>query len=107
MPGREGRMPGRHLRLRRTLRDDLRQDIALPDRVDRIVSLVPSLTEALAVTVPDRLVGATDWCNHPADLDARGCRLRLHRRRGCLRLRRRCCCRPNRRCCIRQSRPAD
>ena len=33
------------------------------------MSLVPSLTEALAVTVPDRLVGATDWCTHPADLD--------------------------------------
>lgn len=36
------------------------------------MSLVPSLTEALAVTVPERLVGATDWCTHPADLDARG-----------------------------------
>jgi ABC-type Fe3+-hydroxamate transport system substrate-binding protein len=34
-----------------------------------VVSLVPSLTEALAVTVPDRLVGATDWCTHPAGLD--------------------------------------
>jgi ABC-type Fe3+-hydroxamate transport system substrate-binding protein len=33
------------------------------------VSLVPSLTEALAVTVPGRLVGATDWCTHPAGLD--------------------------------------
>jgi ABC-type Fe3+-hydroxamate transport system substrate-binding protein len=33
------------------------------------VSLVPSLTEALAVTVPGRLVGATDWCTHPARLD--------------------------------------
>ncbi|MFD0313856.1 helical backbone metal receptor [Streptomyces flavalbus] len=35
----------------------------------RIVSLVPSLTEAVAVTVPGALVGATDWCGHPADLD--------------------------------------
>jgi ABC-type Fe3+-hydroxamate transport system substrate-binding protein len=34
------------------------------------VSLVPSLTEALATTVPDRLVGATDWCTHPPGLDA-------------------------------------
>jgi ABC-type Fe3+-hydroxamate transport system substrate-binding protein len=34
-----------------------------------VVSLVPSLTEALAVSVPDRLVAATDWCTHPADLD--------------------------------------
>lgn len=34
----------------------------------RVVSLVPSLTEAVAVTVPGALVGATDWCAHPADL---------------------------------------
>jgi ABC-type Fe3+-hydroxamate transport system substrate-binding protein len=33
----------------------------------RVVSLVPSLTEALAGT--GMLVGATDWCTHPADLD--------------------------------------
>ncbi|WP_406056801.1 helical backbone metal receptor [Streptomyces sp. NBC_01077] len=37
--------------------------------VRRIVSLVPSLTEAVAVTAPGVLVGATDWCSHPADLD--------------------------------------
>ncbi|MEV7193026.1 helical backbone metal receptor [Streptomyces sp. NPDC093510] len=37
----------------------------------RVVSLVPSLTEAIAVTVPGALVGATDWCSHPADLDVR------------------------------------
>jgi ABC-type Fe3+-hydroxamate transport system substrate-binding protein len=41
-------------------------ELAAPPR--RVVSLVPSLTEALAVTVPDRLVGATDWCTHPAGL---------------------------------------
>ncbi|MCT9004478.1 helical backbone metal receptor [Streptomyces rhizosphaerihabitans] len=35
----------------------------------RVVSLVPSLTEAVAVSVPSALVGATDWCSHPADLD--------------------------------------
>ncbi|MEU7101188.1 helical backbone metal receptor [Streptomyces longwoodensis] len=35
----------------------------------RVVSLVPSLTEAIAVTLPDALVGATDWCSHPAGLD--------------------------------------
>jgi ABC-type Fe3+-hydroxamate transport system substrate-binding protein len=34
----------------------------------RIVSLVPSLTEALfALGLGDRVVGATDWCVHPAD----------------------------------------
>ncbi|MCX5038847.1 MULTISPECIES: helical backbone metal receptor [Streptomyces] len=35
----------------------------------RVVSLVPSLTEAVARTVPGALVGATDWCTHPAGLD--------------------------------------
>ncbi|MGW2369626.1 helical backbone metal receptor [Streptomyces sp. NPDC001667] len=37
--------------------------------VRRVVSLVPSLTEAVAVTAPGLLVGATDWCDHPAGLD--------------------------------------
>ncbi|MFD9044838.1 helical backbone metal receptor [Streptomyces bottropensis] len=37
--------------------------------VSRVVSLVPSLTEAVAVTLPGVLVGATDWCAHPGDLD--------------------------------------
>ncbi|MEH1101653.1 helical backbone metal receptor [Micromonospora sp. CPCC 205561] len=35
----------------------------------RVVSLVPSLTEAVALTLPGLLVGATDWCTHPAGLD--------------------------------------
>ncbi|MGV9339324.1 helical backbone metal receptor [Streptomyces sp. NPDC003688] len=35
----------------------------------RVVSLVPSLTEAVATTLPGALVGATDWCTHPAGLD--------------------------------------
>ncbi|NPC97305.1 helical backbone metal receptor [Nocardioides sp. zg-DK7169] len=35
----------------------------------RVVSLVPSITEALAGARPESLVGATDWCTHPADLD--------------------------------------
>lgn len=34
----------------------------------RVVSLVPSLTEAVAVSAPGALVGVTDWCTHPADL---------------------------------------
>jgi len=36
--------------------------------VHRVVSLVPSLTEAVAATAPGLVVGATDWCTHPADL---------------------------------------
>ncbi len=50
-------------------RDDLGTAVELPRAPGRLVSLVPSLTEALAGTVPDRLVGATDWCTHPAGLD--------------------------------------
>ena len=50
-----------------------RDDTGFPVRADRpvgrVVSLVPSLTESVAVTRPEALAGATDWCTHPADLD--------------------------------------
>ena len=49
--------------------DDSGRPVAVPPSVRRVVSLVPSLTEALAVTAPGLLVGATDWCSHPAGLD--------------------------------------
>ena len=49
--------------------DDRGDAVALAGPPSRVVSLVPSLTEALAATVPDRLVGATEWCTHPAGLD--------------------------------------
>lgn len=48
--------------------DDVGHAVAAPDRVRRVVSVVPSLTEAVAATAPDVLVGATEWCTHPADL---------------------------------------
>lgn len=51
------------------MRDDLGADVPLQSPATRVVSLVPSLTEALAATARDRLVGTTDWCTHPADLD--------------------------------------
>jgi len=49
--------------------DDLGTTIELPGGVMRVVSLVPSLTEAIAATHAHVLVGATDWCTHPAGLD--------------------------------------
>ena len=49
--------------------DDAGAAVPLDREVSRIVSLVPSLTEALALSCPGKLVGATDWCTHPADLD--------------------------------------
>ncbi len=51
------------------MRDDLGADVPLRGPARRIVSLVPSLTEAIAASAPERLAGATDWCTHPADLD--------------------------------------
>jgi hypothetical protein len=51
-------------------RDDLGQPAAGVSRpVRRVVSLVPSLTESVAATRPEALVGATDWCTHPPGLD--------------------------------------
>lgn len=55
--------------------DDLGAPVPLDAPARRIVSLVPSLTEAIAATDaerddgPGRLIGATDFCSHPADLD--------------------------------------
>lgn len=45
----------------------MRMQAAKPERLpERIVSLVPSLTEALfSLGLGDRLVGVTDWCVHP------------------------------------------
>ncbi|MFJ1705826.1 helical backbone metal receptor [Kitasatospora sp. NPDC088346] len=54
--------------LPRTVPDDLGTPVHLGE-VRRVVSLVPSLTEAVAVTAPGLLVGATDWCTHPAGLE--------------------------------------
>ena len=49
-------------------RDDLGHPVELNGPARRVVSLVPSLTEAVALSAPGLLVGATDWCTHPADL---------------------------------------
>jgi ABC-type Fe3+-hydroxamate transport system substrate-binding protein len=49
--------------------DDEGREVPVPAEVRRVVSIVPSLTEAVAATAPGLLVAATDWCTHPADLD--------------------------------------
>jgi ABC-type Fe3+-hydroxamate transport system substrate-binding protein len=56
------------MRIRQVL-DDLNTGVELPARPRRVVSLVPSLTEAIASSAREVLVGATDWCTHPSDLD--------------------------------------
>jgi ABC-type Fe3+-hydroxamate transport system substrate-binding protein len=48
--------------------DDLGEPVPAVRPVRRVVSLVPSLTESVAVTRPEALVGATDWCTHPPGL---------------------------------------
>ncbi|MEV5963520.1 helical backbone metal receptor [Kribbella sp. NPDC051952] len=55
--------------MRESLRDDVGDVVSLPFEVTRLVSLVPSLTESIAATHQHLIVGATDWCTHPADLD--------------------------------------
>ncbi|WP_329561623.1 helical backbone metal receptor [Kitasatospora sp. NBC_01266] len=51
----------------RTVADDQGRPVRVGS-VTRVVSLVPSLTEAVAVSAPGLLVGATDWRSHPAEL---------------------------------------
>ena len=49
--------------------DDLGEPVPLGGEPSTVVSLVPSITEAIAVSAPGLLTGATDYCVHPADLD--------------------------------------
>jgi ABC-type Fe3+-hydroxamate transport system substrate-binding protein len=49
--------------------DDLGTPIHREQPAQRVVSLVPSLTEAVAATRPETLVGVTDWCTHPSGLE--------------------------------------
>jgi ABC-type Fe3+-hydroxamate transport system substrate-binding protein len=51
------------------MRDDIGEELGLTRPPARIVSIVPSLTESIAATDRSLLVGATDWCTHPPDLD--------------------------------------
>lgn len=52
------------------LTDDLGEDVPLRALPERVVSLVPALTEAVELSAPGRLVGITDYCTHPPDLAA-------------------------------------
>ncbi|HEX9034395.1 MAG TPA: helical backbone metal receptor [Streptosporangiaceae bacterium] len=48
--------------------DDLGDPVELPGRAHRVVSLVPSLTEAVAASGLNVLIGATRYCTHPPGL---------------------------------------
>ena len=50
----------------RTVHDDLGDTVTVPERPERVVSLVPSLSEVLWWwRLADRMVGVTDWCVAP------------------------------------------
>ena len=51
-----------------TVTDDLGAQVEITGPAQRVVSLVPSLTESIAATDPAAIVAATQWCTHPADL---------------------------------------
>ena len=53
----------------REAHDDLGHPVLLDGPAQRVVSLVPSITEALHSVRPEAVVGATEWCTHPPDLD--------------------------------------
>ena len=52
----------------RDVRDDLGRTVRVPTRIDRAISLAPSLTETIfAIGAGEKLVGVTTYCDYPAD----------------------------------------
>jgi ABC-type Fe3+-hydroxamate transport system substrate-binding protein len=49
--------------------DDLGEPVTFAGSPRRVVSLVPSLTDAIEASEPGLVTGATDYCTHPADLN--------------------------------------
>jgi iron complex transport system substrate-binding protein len=55
----------------REVRDDLGRTVRVPVKIERAISLAPSLTEMIfAIGAGGRLVGVTTYCNYPAETAA-------------------------------------
>ena len=60
--------PDSTLVLMRIVTDDLDRRVTVPTKIERAVSLAPSVTESIfAVGAGDRLVGVTTFCNYPEE----------------------------------------
>ncbi len=53
------------------VRDDLGRTVSVPLKIERAISLAPSITEMIfAIGAGDRLVGVTTYCDYPRETDS-------------------------------------